>query len=70
MIKHDFVIHLHSQGPLESVENQGQTLGFQHFPRDLANVNDWKIIFDRSINNQLSPSTHLICSPVLNKTIL
>ena len=24
-------------------------LGFQHFPRDLANVNDWKIIFDPSI---------------------
>ena len=22
-------------------------LGFQHFPRDLANVNEWKIMFDR-----------------------
>ena len=21
-------------------------LGFQHFPRDLANVNEWKIMFD------------------------
>ena len=25
-------------------------LGFQHFPRDLANVNEWKIMFDLSIN--------------------
>ena len=23
-------------------------LGFQHFPRDLANVNEWKIMFDPS----------------------
>ena len=22
---------------------------FQHFPRDIANVNEWKIIFDPSI---------------------
>ena len=24
-------------------------LGFQHFPRDFANVNEWKIMFDPSI---------------------
>ena len=24
-------------------------LGFQHFPRDLANVNEWKIMFDPPI---------------------
>ena len=23
------------------------SLGFQHYPRDLANVNEWKIMFDR-----------------------
>ena len=23
------------------------SLGFQHFPRDLANANEWKIMFDR-----------------------
>ena len=23
--------------------------GFQHFPRDLANVNEWEIMFDPSI---------------------
>ena len=26
-------------------------LGFQHFPRDLANVNEWKIMFDPSIKD-------------------
>ena len=28
-------------------------LGFQHFPRDLANVNEWKIMFDPSIVTSL-----------------
>ena len=28
------------------------TLGFQHSPRDIANVNEWKIIFDPYSNNQ------------------
>ena len=27
----------------------GFALGFQHFPRDLANINEWKIVFDPSI---------------------
>ena len=27
----------------------GFALGFQHFPQDLANVNEWKIMFDPSI---------------------
>ena len=32
-----------------SVKISGFALGFQHFPRDLANVNEWKIMFDPSI---------------------
>ena len=44
-IKNDFVIHLHSLGPSGSVD----ALGFQHSPRDLANVNGWKIMFDPDI---------------------
>ena len=32
-----------------SVKTSGFALGFQHFPRDLANVNEWKIMFDLSI---------------------
>ena len=27
-------------------------LGFQHLPRDLANVNEWKIMFDPYITNK------------------
>ena len=26
-----------------------RSLGFQHFPLDCANINEWKIIFDPSI---------------------
>ena len=29
-------------------------LGFQHFLRDLANVNEWKIIFDSYNQNSFS----------------
>ena len=28
------------------VKTSGFALGFQHFPRDLANVNEWKIMFN------------------------
>ena len=38
----------HLQGPSGSIENLGFALGFQHFPWDLANVYEWKIIFDPS----------------------
>ena len=31
------------------LKTSGFALGFQHFPRDLANVNEWKIMFDPSI---------------------
>ena len=27
-------------------ENRGRRPGFSTFPRDLANVNEWKIMFD------------------------
>ena len=33
------------------LKTSGFALGFQHFPRDLANVNEWKIMFDPSIVN-------------------
>ena len=33
---------------LGKVEISGFVLGFQHFPQDLANVNEWKIMFDPS----------------------
>ena len=39
----------HSQGPSGRLKTLGFALGFQHFPRDPANVNEWKIMFDPSI---------------------
>ena len=30
------------------LKTEGFALGFQHFPRDLANVNEWKIMFNPS----------------------
>ena len=32
--------------PLEMLKTSGFALGFQHLPQDLANVNEWKIMFD------------------------
>ena len=32
--------------PREMLKTSGFVLGFQHLPRDLANVNEWKIMFD------------------------
>ena len=32
--------------PQEMLKILGFALGFQHLPRDLANVNEWKIMFD------------------------
>ena len=33
---------------IRKVPGEGFALGFQHIPRDLANVNEWKIMFDPS----------------------
>ena len=32
--------------PRKVLKTSGFALGFQHLPRDLANVNEWKIMFD------------------------
>ena len=32
--------------PREMLKTSDFALGFQHLPRDLANVNEWKIMFD------------------------
>ena len=39
--------------PHEVMKTSGFALGFQHLPRDLANVNEWKIMFDPYINDML-----------------
>ena len=33
--------------PREILKTSGFALGFQHLPWDLANINEWKIMFDR-----------------------
>ena len=40
------------------LKTSGYALGFQHSPRDLANVNEWKIIFDPYINEPLHQSAY------------
>ena len=34
------------QVPREVLKTEASGLGFQHLPRDLANVNAWKTMFD------------------------
>ena len=44
----------------KSLKTSGFALGFQHFPRDLANVNEWKIMFDPSNDTRYLLSTETI----------
>ena len=37
------------QVPWEVLKTAASGLGFQHLPRDLANVNAWEIMFDPHI---------------------
>ena len=37
--------------PREMLKTSDFALGFQHLPRDFANVNEWKIMFDPYIEN-------------------
>ena len=39
-IKHDFPFINICKVPREVLETEGKAQGFQHFPRDLANVNE------------------------------
>ena len=41
------------QVPWEVLKTEAEGLGFQHLPRDLANVNAWKTMFDPYIKNRL-----------------
>ena len=36
--------------PWEVLKTEGEAQGFQHLPRDIATVNEWKIMFDPYIN--------------------
>ena len=45
-IEHAFSMHDHSPSPLGGVKNRGLRPRFTTPPRDLANVNAWKTMFD------------------------
>ena len=43
------------QGPWEVLKTAAFGIGFQHLPRDLANVNAWKTMFDPYIGRPWVP---------------
>ena len=45
------------QVPREVLKTAASGLGFQHLPRDLANVNAWKTMFDPYIQTRQSVQT-------------
>ena len=47
------------QVPWEVLKTAASALGFQHLPRDLANVNVWKTMFDPYMR---MCKAHSICS--------
>ena len=49
-IEHGFSMHWHSPVPWKVLKTAAFDLGFQHLPRDLANVNAWKTMFDPYID--------------------
>ena len=53
------------QVPREVLKTAASGLGFQHLPRDLANVNVWKIIIDRYITKQPSYISYLLEGNIL-----
>ena len=50
--------------PREMLKTLGFSLGFQHLPRDLANVNEWKIMFDPNNKNSETKKQEQLRSPV------
>ena len=46
--------------PREMLKTEAYGLGFQHLPRDLANVNAWKTMFDPYIQHLLIISAGLL----------
>ena len=51
------------KGPREMLKTSGFALGFQHLPRDLANVNEWKIMFDPYNEPPHDKPDKMTCTP-------
>ena len=56
--------------PREVFKTEGEARGFQHFPRDLANVNEWKIMFDPSITGSRVVKSKLPEHEKLNRLLI
>ena len=48
------------QVPWEVLKNAAFGLGFQHLPRDLANVNAWKTMFESYIESGIKHQVSII----------
>ena len=48
------------QVPRKVLETVASGLGFQHLPRDLANVNEWKTMFDQYISFRINPGKYML----------
>ena len=59
------------QVPWEVLKTTAFVLGFQHLPRDLANVNAWKTMFDPYINSSSVWKFiyHLSVEPLANENL-
>ena len=58
------------QVPWEVLKTAAFSLGFQHLPRDLANVNAWKTMFDPYNKDPFYVFYHLFCRMIRNHKIL
>ena len=59
------------QVPWEVLKTAAFGLGFQHLPRDLANVNAWKTMFDPYIHKYIFDNNYWdVCMLVMNAILL
>ena len=56
--------------PREMLKTSAYGLGFQHLPRDLANVNAWNTMFDPYIVRYLGSDSQLYCVVAVTEQIL
>ena len=56
--------------PRDMLKTSGFALGFQHLPRDLANVNEWKIMFDPYIICMLSGTEIILHTGIINNSCI
>ena len=66
-LKHGFQCINIRQVSREVLKTEASGLGFQHLPRDLANVNAWKTMFDpysSSLFRRETKQLWLVCFPM------